>query len=227
MKNLISSTSFWTTEKLDPQLYRNSWDHRFRTHDPRAAITHLTPEEYRSLYLEVFKVTAPPQPKRILDYGCGTGLLIPVIEELWPEVIYDGVDISQEMVDYCLKTFFKGKVGDPCFWLVPEGFRYGSLSPYDFIVCHSVFTHITLEDGKELLKTLYGLLEDGGRASISVCVGNVFQISGNWGKVVYDDKYFNWMMERQGFEVTGCFQDAETRTGQRFYGVRKGEKRDE
>jgi SAM-dependent methyltransferase len=142
--------------------------------------------------------------------------------------MYDGADVSPDMIHFCKRQWNgQGKL----FWLVPESLDYwkefeanepeSDKFSFDFIVCHSVLTHITLEDAKDLLKTLHGLLEDGGRASISVCVGDVFQIAGDWGKVVYDDKYFTWMMERQDFEILGCFNDAETRTGQRFYGVRK------
>lgn len=226
----IPSSQFWTTERLDPQLYRNSWDLRFRTHDPRATITHLTPEEYRALYLEVFKVTAPAQPKRILDYGCGTGLLIPVVEELWPGSMYDGADVSPDMIHFCKRQWNgQGKL----FWLVPESLDYwkefeanepeSDKFSFDFIVCHSVLTHITLEDAKDLLKTLHGLLEDGGRASISIVHDfSIETIGGDWGKVLYNRLFFQSMLFDAGFAYQGEFYSSITQ--QIFFGVSKCQK---
>lgn len=206
----------WPTSKLDPQIYRNAWDNRFRTHDPRSVITHLTPEEYRSLYLEVFKVTAPPNPKRILDYGCGTGLLIPVIEELWPDAKYDGADVSQDMIQFCCKEFLFPKHD---FWIVPERLSLMDGIKWDFIVCHSVFTHITMHDAIDLVHTIYDLLAPNGRASISICVDDSLEslTGGDWGKVTYTHDFFEGLLD--AFTILGHF-DSEL-IDQRFYAVRK------
>lgn len=210
----VLGPDFWTTEKMNPQIYRSSWDKRFQEFSPREVITHLTVEEYRALYLEVFKITAPSAPQRILDYGCGTGLLLPVVQELWPEAGYEGADISPAMVRHCAR--YAGKY---VFWLVPEALPDMAMGePFDFIVCHSVLTHITLEDGKELLKTLHSLLAPGGWASISVVHNpEIDGAGGNWGEATYGLEIFRRMLSEAGFVVRGWIYSPVVR--QTFYGV--------
>lgn len=202
----------WTTDHLPDQVYRNSWDNRFRTLPGRAAITHLTPEEYRALYLKVFAVTAPEKIELVLDYGCGVGLIIPVVRELWPESIYHGVDISPEMIQYCWKEC---QQDDVYFHLVPE---YPMIDEsWPFIICHSVFTHITISDAQDLAAMLCRLLEVGGRASISIHTTEETQFfRGDWGKMEYNPATFENLIRDAGFKILGYVDDI-----QRFYAVER------
>jgi cyclopropane fatty-acyl-phospholipid synthase-like methyltransferase len=121
------------------------------------------------------------------------------------------------MVKYCQHAH-----GDWDFFLVPEALYIWD-GTFDFIVCHSVFTHITLEDAKDLLKTLHGLLEDGGRASISIVHDfSIETIGGDWGKVLYNRLFFQSMLFDAGFAYQGEFYSSITQ--QIFFGVSKCQK---
>lgn len=62
-------------------------------------------EEHMSVWEKSYKVFAgllPPECKKILDLGCGTGLELDMIWQNNPDIVVTGVDLCQGMLDKLL-----------------------------------------------------------------------------------------------------------------------------
>lgn len=196
--------------------YAAYWDNHARMVGHRAAVTPLTDEEYKALHTEVLRQLAPPKVERMLDYGCGPALLLPIVRERWPGVEYFGVDISQEMLHYC-RDHYKEDVR-AWFYSVNSSPMDHCASYFEFLTCHSVFTHINLDDAVKLLLELHRLLIPGGVASISILDepqgGANFE--GSLHRVDYDLRFFKGMLVQAGFSVEKVFRDYQC-----YIGVKK------
>ena len=196
--------------------YAAYWNSYARKVGHRTAVTPLLENEYRDLYLDELKQLGPEKPRRILDYGCGSALLLPIIRELWPEAIYHGADVSREMVDYCRSQWHDKNFEVSEFYMLPFALWKGD---YDFLICHSVFTHIQLPDAIALLKTLHGLLIPDGTASISILDEPTKEDSNFQGcleRVDYNKNFFEGMLVQAGFSIEKTY-----RNHQMFFGVKK------
>jgi malonyl-CoA O-methyltransferase len=57
----------------------------------------------------------PGTPRNMLDLGCGTGYIAPLLQARYPQARYLGLDIASGMVDYA-----RGRNRDDCDWLVGD-----------------------------------------------------------------------------------------------------------
>lgn len=93
------------------------------------------------------------KPLKVLDFGCGTGLLCRYLSESLPGAEIEGVDISSQMVE-------KAKANCPgCNFYAGSIFSL-ELKQYDAIVSKDVFNHI--EDIGRTILRLDALLKAGG-----------------------------------------------------------------
>lgn len=97
----------------------------------------------------------PETPKRILEYGCGTGRNLAFIHEHFPDAEIFGGDISKQSVALA-------KEENPfayCFSLEEEG-------PYpdhfDLVFVAGVFHHISPNERLSVMSNIYKQLKDGG-----------------------------------------------------------------
>jgi SAM-dependent methyltransferase len=99
-----------------------------------------------------------PGPARILDYGCGVGLLSKHLHALMPEKRIDGFDVSEESLlrigpELRLNGTF---TSEEC--LIGED--------YDVVVVANVLHHVRPEGRRELIQSVAARLRAGGKLVI-------------------------------------------------------------
>lgn len=193
--------------------YENYWDQHARRVGAYKAVTHMNPDEYYAFYHPIFLQLGIKEPKDIIDLGCGPGLLVPLIRELYPKAIYYGLDISREMIEAARHNW-----PDAYFWQMQN-----SNLPFhaDLIICHSVLTHISPDDARHYLREICAYLNPGGRASISIHPNELKPYYGNIGRIDYHPAYFESMLAEAGLEIVAV-QDGDLPQGaQRYYAVKR------
>jgi ubiquinone/menaquinone biosynthesis C-methylase UbiE len=78
------------------QVIRHHWDRRASTFDDEMGHS-LVNDEQRKAWLDLLSRLAGPAPRRVLDVGCGTGILALTFAELGHTVT--GIDLSPQMID--------------------------------------------------------------------------------------------------------------------------------
>ena len=96
------------------------------------------------------------RPKRVLDYGCGTGMATPVFVELLGAQHVTGVDVSPQSLEEAKKTF-----GSP----QAEFSLFNQFRPaerIDLAYTNGVFHHIPPRERAAAVDTIYRSLRPGG-----------------------------------------------------------------
>jgi SAM-dependent methyltransferase len=112
--------------------------------------------EYKALYLR--RMLGPSFAGKILDFGCGVGLVAHYIRKHLTAARIDGFDVSEESiakVDYALSE--QGLFTSTLHELAQD---------YDLIVVAMVMHHIVPEQRPEVLQSLTSRLSCGGLLSI-------------------------------------------------------------
>ena len=116
---------------------------------------------------------------RVIDIGCGTGVVGVRLSELLPHAVIDGADISAEMLHIALSKLRSdgspvyGELGEVDLTL-PITF---ARSRYDILISAGTFTHGHL--GPDALIAVVSTLKPGGQAFVGInkqhFVGNGFE----------------------------------------------------
>ena len=114
--------------------------------------------------IEAIEEWAPPEPKRLLEIGCGIGATSWRVANRWPNAKVIGVDVSPASIE-AAKCCFESPNLSYREGIVRQGFL---LEKFDFIVLMDVYEHIALKDREGLLKTLKSVLAEDGRIFFSV-----------------------------------------------------------
>jgi malonyl-CoA O-methyltransferase len=89
-------------------------------------------------------ITFCGKPARILDIGCGTGLLTRRLAEMWPDAYVLGIDHAPGMIEEALRL--NAGADRPCYALV-DALRFQPEEPFDLIASSSTLHWIQpLED---------------------------------------------------------------------------------
>lgn len=112
--------------------------------------------KYKAAYIA--RNVAPKGPAKILDYGCGVGLLSKHLHALMPEAQIDGFDPSEESI----------------LRVAPELRLQGAFASeecligrdYDVVVIANVLHHVRPQERRELLRNVAARLRAGGKAVI-------------------------------------------------------------
>src|SRR6185437_14474976 len=105
-----------------------------------------------------------PQDKKIklLDFGCGKGIIFHEIAKMNPRAEMIGVDVSNEALQSVKKKFPQQK-----FYKIEDGGRLPFRSNYfDFILASDVLEHVY--DTENAFAELARVLKPGGKILISV-----------------------------------------------------------
>jgi ubiquinone/menaquinone biosynthesis C-methylase UbiE len=126
---------------------------------------------------------------RVLDVGCGTGVLTAALEEyLSPQGSYVGTDIAPEAIDFC-----RGKYLRPNFRFETNSMTALPLEgeTFDFIFYGSVLTHVYPREIGDLLAASSRLLAPAGAIIADAFVEpRIGRFRGDRGMVVIDEAHF-------------------------------------
>lgn len=102
-------------------------------------------------------------PKRVLDFGCGTGRLVIPLAEIAEHVL--GLDVSDSMLKEALKNCNEYSAKNVS--LLKSDDNFSSLDGcFDFIHSFIVFQHIPVDRGRRIFTNLLNHLEEGGICAI-------------------------------------------------------------
>jgi 2-polyprenyl-3-methyl-5-hydroxy-6-metoxy-1,4-benzoquinol methylase len=115
-------------------------------------------------------LTSDKKTVNVLDIGCSKGTFFHFWRNLYqpakkPTISYTGLDIRQEVIDYCNKTFKDVKNGQFLLCNIMEDEL--PAEKYDCILLMEIIEHIPVADGKKILEKCYELLADDGILVVS------------------------------------------------------------
>lgn len=143
----------------------------------------------QSLLISTILEYLPDNPRRILELGCGTGILTEMILARSPGAWITGIDLSPDMLRVASDKHELRNVD-----FIEEDLRsawpYG---PYDAIVTSLCLHHVSPEDRAEVMKRACKALSPGGRF---IC-GDIFCGETDWEEQVFTA---NWL---QAMKKTG------------------------
>jgi len=128
----------------------------------------LSAEELKlSVYDDfIIKIMGDVKDKKILDFGCGPGVIGDALEEHDANV--DDYDIN-EMI---LKILRK-RVPDKKIKHNPTEI---DINTYDFVLCNLVLCIVEDDEVSEIMKIIYNSLKNGGIALVGFCNPKIFNI---------------------------------------------------
>ena len=104
----------------------------------------------------------PNNTTNVLEIGCGTGHAASILSNLYPNIIYRGIDSSQEMVNACLKR-------KQHLHLSLSDFLHLESAPYplesnsfDVVFCESVIALQNTNELEEILQEIHRVLKNKG-----------------------------------------------------------------
>jgi len=114
----------------------------------------------------------PSHPRRILELGCGTGILTAMVRELYPDAEITGIDISAEMLDMASsKPALHGVV-----FLVQDLRDAWPEGSFDAILTSFCLHHVPVKDRVMVARRAARVLSPGGRF---ICA-DVFRSEHDW-----------------------------------------------
>lgn len=121
---------------------------------------------FRPSPLKIKLMRAIKKGTRVLDLGCGNGLMAPEVIRLGG--IYTGLDISEKLLNIAKKTFSKEIIAKKMKFVVGDAIRPPfKKDNFDFIFSFAVMHHIPSEDFRlKFLKEIWRVLKPKGKAVI-------------------------------------------------------------
>jgi len=102
--------------------------------------------------------------ENILEFGCGSGRIVLMLEDKLRKCNFFGTDIDEEAITWCRKNFDFGNF-DVNKTVPPLKYQYDM---FDLVWAHSVFTHLDEEQQFEWLNELKRITKPKGIVVISV-----------------------------------------------------------
>ncbi len=111
----------------------------------------------------------PENPKSILDFGCGSGMLTSALSDLFPSAFVLGYDCEPKMVEVAEDNF--PHCSFTCSMPISKKWDVIVLSS----VLHEIFSYdYGMDAVVEFMSNMYNLLNDGGRIVVREGVANAF-----------------------------------------------------
>ena len=130
----------------------------------------------------------PSHPRRILELGCGTGILTAMIREEHPDAEVTGIDLSPEMLKVAAaKPGFKG------VRFIAQDLRDAwPTGRYDAIITSLCLHHVSKEDRVTVVRRALRALSPGGRF---IC-GDIFRAGHDWEEEIEREIWCRGMRRR-------------------------------
>lgn len=129
-------------------------------------------------YKSYFRKFLPEDKKsRILDMGCGHGGFVYWLQNMGFENV-EGIDISGEQVEIAEKLGVKNVKKGDIFEFLGRG-----TNKYDIVFARDIMEHFSKDKVLEMLESVYGSLNDGGRLIIQT----VNAENPLWGRIRHGD----------------------------------------
>ncbi|MEP7242133.1 MAG: class I SAM-dependent methyltransferase [Gammaproteobacteria bacterium] len=109
--------------------------------NPRTAVTSRTEADNRGRLIAAHSAYIGLPVKRILDMGCGTGMLRAPLKKALPKATYTGVEVSEYMCERF--GWDNGLVQD-----------YKSKTPFDLVICYDVVQYLDPPTARRALNNL-------------------------------------------------------------------------
>lgn len=179
-------------------IWRYSMEKKVYEELKRIQNTHWWFVAKREIVLDIFKNYVNGRDNKILDVGCGMGLMLQHLKK-HGEVF--GMDFSKEAVQYCQNTFGKDNIK---YGKLPDNVPFDN-GFFDAVVALDVLEHI--EDDLSSISKLYDILKDNG-----ICLCTVPALDCLWSyndiavhhKRRYSKKELISKFEHCGFKINMC-----------------------
>lgn len=102
----------------------------------------------------------PPNPRRILDFGCGIGKSCAYLAETFPAARIVGADLSEDALQYASANFGSHRVA---FINIAD---LSQMDPFDLCYINGVFHHIPPDDRQHTLLMIRNVLAHGGHLAL-------------------------------------------------------------
>lgn len=96
------------------------------------------------------------RPRRVMDFGCGTGISLPLLKEILHAEQVIGLDASEESLAVASESFGSESVQ------LATPTQYLPCQDLDLVFCNGVFHHIMVAERTEAVEYLYRSLRPGG-----------------------------------------------------------------
>jgi malonyl-CoA O-methyltransferase len=141
-----------------------------RDYDGAAAIQRLTARRLIGKIRACFDGHAAP--RRILEFGCGTGFLTDLLRRQWPDAELIATDLSSEMLEQA-----RSRCGDGVSFMLMDaampGMTEGLSGPFDLICGNLALQWVTPQE--RALEALSGLLAPMGLLAVSTLASGSFR----------------------------------------------------
>ena len=121
-----------------------SFDHEYYEryyYDPKTAVTTKREMQARGRLIGAYAQHTGLPVRRILDAGCGTGLLRPWLRRYLPRATYTGIETSEYLCQ---------RYG----WEQAQIETYKAASPFDILVCYDVLQYLDDRDAARAVANL-------------------------------------------------------------------------
>jgi SAM-dependent methyltransferase len=115
-------------------------------------------------YLARFPLSGGATLPRLLDYGCGAGTLLHVLNRMNFPAALSGCDVSREMLKEAEKRWPRGE--PPKFELIEQGRAPYANHSFDLAVISAVMHHVEIPQRNDVYADALRLLRVGGRLII-------------------------------------------------------------
>ena len=140
------------------------------------------------LLLDTIVDYLPSHPRRILELGCGTGILTVMVQEEYPDAEITGIDLSPEMLKVAA-----AKPGLERVRFIAQDLRDAwPTGRYDAIVTSLCLHHVSKEDRATVARRALMTLSPGGRF---IC-GDIFHAGRDWEEEIQREVWCRGMKRR-------------------------------